>query len=451
MNGFFNKRIPTLLGILAIVIGIGVTSFLTEQGVILIGQASPSDEPKNIQITNITDTSFTVSYTTDGAVFGSLNVGGNSSLGTTVLDDRDKSLTEHKSHMMTVRSLAPNTSYFFSITSGQDTYLNNGVLYSAKTGPTLETPTTEQRLTVLGKIIMPDGSGAEAVVYLNISGAQNVSSITKQDGSYSFQLNSIRSTNLSSYFDVPLNAVTKLLIFAGSLNSRASLTATQFSEVPTVTLSQNYDFTIGNSPISENEVATASAGQVFPSSTPSASTNSNPEILTPKKNQTFSDEKPLFKGTAQPNEDVQITIHSDGAISAKVVADSNGNWTYRPKTSLTPGNHTISITSRDKFGILKTITSQFSVFAAGSQVGDSATPSATLTPTVTPTPAAVVTVVPIASATPTITIMPTEAPIITPTAVLPPVGNSTGEAVGIFGAALLIIGALLFIFTRLSI
>lgn len=450
MNNIWNKRIPTLFGLLAIVVGIAVTSFLTKQGVIFTGQASPSDEPKNVQISNITDASFTVSYTTDGEVFGSLSVGQNTSLGNTVLDDRDKTLTAHKAHVMTVKNLNPQTSYLFSIISGQNTYLKNGVLYDVKTGPPLDLSLSTERGNLSGKIVMPDGSnGTDTVIYLNIAGAQIMSTLTKSDGSYNLPLNSIKTAGLASYYDLLPEKVAKLSIFGNSLSSKASIRIVDISDVPTITLSQNYDFTISNSPL-QDSTATPSANQVFPSTAPSSS-NTTPQILTPKKDQGFSDDQPLFKGKATPNEDVEITIHSDDNISARVVADQNGNWTYRPDTSLTPGTHTITIKTKDSFGILKTITQQFTVYAAGSQVGESATPSATLTPTPTPTPT--LTIIPVATITPTEIITPSQTPTSTPTptTILPPAGSSTLPTIGILGATLIFIGAFLFIFTRVGI
>ncbi len=457
MNNIFNKRIPTLLGLLAIVIGIGITSFLTKTGVIFTGLASPTDEPTNVQISNVSDTSFTVSYTTDGAVFGSLNAGLNSSLGTTVLDDRDKTLTAHKTHMMTVRNLVPQTSYLFSITSGQNTFLKNGVLYNVKTGPAIDLPLITQRGSLTGKVVMPDGSSAaDVVIYLGVDGAQTLSTLAKTDGSYDLPLNSIRTADLMSYYSIPKGINVKLSIFGNSLSSKATLTSDQLAQVPTITLSQNYDFTISNSPLSGQVLVATPSGQLFPSATPSSSLNTaTPQILTPNKDQSFSDTQPLFKGKAQPNADVEISIHSDDAISAKVVADANGNWTYRPGSTLSPGTHTISIKTKDAFGIVKTITQQFTVFAAGSQVGVSATPSATLTPTLTPTvtatPTPTLTITPVASPTSTITLPPTKTPTAIPTKALAPTGNSSLPTVGVLGLAFVIIGALLFIFTRVEI
>ena len=86
----WDKRIPTLLAMLLIVVGVGITSFLVNKGVIIVGRASPTTNPQNVRISNITDNSFTVSYNTDAQVIGSINYGKNLNLGQTALDDRDQ-------------------------------------------------------------------------------------------------------------------------------------------------------------------------------------------------------------------------------------------------------------------------------------------------------------------------------------------------------------------------
>lgn len=449
MNNLFNKRIPTLLGLLTIVIGIGITSFLTRQGIIFTGQASPTDEPANIQIGNVTDSSFTVSYTTEGAVFGSINMGTNSGLGTTILDDRDKTLTAHKTHTMTANKLTPKTTYYFAIISGENTFIDNGVLYSITTGPSLNKSSTMQRESVTGKIIMPNGEvPTETMVYLEIEGAQALSTFAKSDGSYNIPLSLLRTSDLSSYYSLSEEAKVKLLIFGDSLKSNISLTAGGISQIPTITLSQNYDFTISNTPLAQSEPsATPSVEIAFPTATHSSSLNNDIQIITPEQDQGFSDDQPLFRGKAQPNESVEISIHSEEKIKSTVTTDANGNWTYRPDTSLSPGEHTISITTRDVFGILKTITQQFTVYASGSQVNESATPSATLTPTTTPT----LTVTPISTASPTETPTITPSLTISPTIALPPSGGNALTTISIFAALLIVAGGLLFIFTRVGI
>ena len=450
-NSIWNKRIPTLLGIFAIVIGIGLTSLLVKQGSIFVGHASPSDAPQNLKISNISDASFTVSYTTDDAVLGSLNYGDNTNLGKTVLDDRDRqTVTPRHTHVITLKNLNPNTTYLFSITSGQNTYLDNGSLFRTKTGPPLESPSL-QRLEISGKVILPNGNAPkESFLYAETDGAQALSAIVKPDGSYSLSLNPLREQDLSSYFALSKQTIFKMSIFGDSLTSKATISSDKAENVAIITLSKDYDFTVDNNPIFQAPISTPSANIVFPQATP-PSTLKTPQILIPKENQGLTDDKPLFKGTALPNQDVSITIHSTEQITAQVQTDQNGNWTYRPPSSLSAGNHTISITTRDAFGILKTITQSFTVYASGSQINQPATPSATLTPTptptikITPTPT-IATPSAIASQTPTLTLTPTASP--SPTAILPQTGSFTAPIAAIFSMGFIVLGALLFLFTR---
>lgn len=100
------------------------------------------------------------------------------------------------------------------------------------------------------------------------------------------------------------------------------------------------------------------------SNVPTSDSASAPMLLNPTSNEKVSDQTPSFEGTAQPNETVNITINSPQTITAQVKADSTGNWSYIPTTNLTPGNHTITISSRDSNGVLRTITQTFSVLAA---------------------------------------------------------------------------------------
>jgi len=101
--------------ILLITIGIGVTTFLVNQNILLRSNASTTEQPQNVRITNITDNSFSVSYETETQVIGSLNYGKDNKLGQQALDDRDQqagSLVSHLMHNITVRNLTPQTKYY---------------------------------------------------------------------------------------------------------------------------------------------------------------------------------------------------------------------------------------------------------------------------------------------------------------------------------------------------
>ena len=469
-RNIWDKRIPTLLGMFLILIGVGVTSYLVSKGIIFIGNASPSSVPQNVRITNVTDNSFTVSYATDADVIGSVNWGKDQNLGQTALDERDQqseSLVKHKIHSITVRNLTPSTKYFFSITSGQEKFLNNGSLFETTTGIAISDTPSNQK-PIVGKVVTPQGNNPnEAIVYITLDNSQVISSLIKSDGAYIVPLNSLRSQDLNSYLIFSDTKILKLLFYGDGLSSNVSLFASQINPVPTITLSKNYDFSQGTESVASSS-AKQNETQTFP--TPKASGNVSaraPEIITPKENQSFSDQQPLLKGIAQPNQTVDITIHSD-TIQAQVTADANGNWSYRPTSALTPGNHTITITTKDANGILRTITQAFTVYASGSQVNPVAnpptstptpTPAPTVSPTPTPTPVPTPTPTPTptTSATPTLlptptpipTVSPTPTPTKTPTpAPLAPGGRPPGPdskivGLGLLGGVLTIIGAVL--------
>jgi hypothetical protein len=362
-NKFWNKRIPTLFGILIITIGVAVTTFLVNQGVLLKSNAMPTEQPQNVRITNITDNSFSVSYETDSQVIGSLNYGKDNKLGQQALDDRDQqtgSLASHSIHNITARDLDPQTKYYFSITSGQNNYTNGDKLFEVITGSNISDSPPNQN-PIGGKITLIDGTAPkEAIIYVTADNSQVVSTLAKADGTYILPLNALRTNDLASYYTFPASGIIKMLILGDSLTSNASLSINQINPIPTIILSKNYDFK-----------QSQSSTQIIPDTSTSfpsfSSTSSASQILVLKKNQEFTDQKPVFKGAALPDETVNITIHSDQAIQATVKTDTKGNWNYRPTSNLTPGNHTITVQTKNSLGILQTITQSFVVYASGQQ------------------------------------------------------------------------------------
>lgn len=466
-ENFWNKKIPTIFGIIIITIGVGITTFLANQGTLFKSNASASDQPKNVRITNVNDTSFTVSYTTDGQVPGSLNYGKDKALGQSALDDRDQqagTLSNHSIHNITIQRLSAQTQYFFTITSGQENYLNSDQPFTVTTGPTLTNPSSQEPIT--GKTILPDGTApSEALIYVTMDGAQVISTLVKSDGSYILPLNSLRTTDNSAYFVFSKDTNIKILATANSLSSNASLLLSQIHPIPAITLSKNYDFRTGEMPTTI-PINLAS----FPSFESTSSAQTSPTILTPKNNQTFTDQQPLFKGTGLPDQNVQITIHSDVPIKTTVTTDTNGNWSYRPTAPLAAGDHTIAITTKNSSGILQTITQSFVVYAAGEQtypaisvtptitpkpsITIAPSPSPTAAPTASPTaaPIATPTISPFKTATATPTMSSSPAPIqtkggisVSPTTVLPPTGNPSIVTLGIIGTVISIAGGLLFL------
>lgn len=64
-------------------------------------------------------------------------------------------------------------------------------------------------------------------------------------------------------------------------------------------------------------------------------------------NATTYTEMPIFKGRTLPNSRVFLQIHSNEIISAEVMSDAAGNWSYQVQKNLSKGAHSLSITVKD--------------------------------------------------------------------------------------------------------
>lgn len=460
-NSIWNKRIPTLAGLLLIALGIGTITYLTGHRILFLGNAAASEEPKNIQITNLTDSSFTVVYTTDATVIGSIAYGIDKNIPQTAFDDRDQpngTPTLHNVHSVTVKKLQPKVTYYFSIKSGEETYLNNNQLYQIVTGTKINAPPSAEK-PITGKILSSTGDPpSEALILVKIKDSQTVSTLAKPTGFFIIPINAIRSGDLTSY--VPVQDGDTLMINAVTDTASSQVTFTLGGEnsVAPMTLSQNYDFTQAIS-------ATPASGSSHLVSLPNsiASSSATAAINQPGNNAGLVDTQPNIRGTAPPNTMVDIEIHSSEVVKGTVTADSSGFWSFRPNIPLSPGLHTLTAIFRDSSGILKTITQSFTVYAQGSQVDQSATPSATpivtssptQTPTQTVTPTNGLTVTVTQTVTPTVSVNPSAIPTSgTVTGRVTPsptprfiTGNETIPWIGVLGVASGIIGMILFLAT----
>ncbi|KKQ29677.1 MAG: hypothetical protein US48_C0001G0020 [Candidatus Levybacteria bacterium GW2011_GWA2_37_36] len=430
MKKLFSKKNLTILGIILVLIGIPLTIFILKNQTVFKSRASGSEEPLNVKITNITDTSFAITYQTESPSTGSISYGNDKKLGESELEDIDKekgAFSPKKIHSISVKKLTSATKYYLTIISGSNTFLNNGAPFEATTGPNISSASAKSNLasakqqTIKGKIVLPDGNALpDALVYLNAENSQLLSSTTTKNGEFSFSLKELRTADFSSYFDTNEDTILKIVATNGSLTSNVSASLSQDGSIPTITLSNDYDFTQKSS--TTKSAAVQSSG--FPSVTVTPEGNLKPKIISPKENQTIADQKPQFRGTSLPNEKVEIIIHSAEEITTQVTADSNGNWTYKPLTNLSPGVHTITIKTRDSQGILTTIIQSFTVLAAEAQmptVTSSATPIAIPIPTPTASSPTIVMLTPLSAPT------PTPPPILAPIESkggLPPTGNS---------------------------
>ncbi len=374
-----NKRIPTLLGLIIIIFGLSVTTLLTNKATFLQSNATENKQPQDVRITNISDNSFTVSYTTVSMESGFVKYGSTGSLDQTAFDDKDttQKLQTHIVHSITLNNLNPDTKYYFSINSGGETYLDNNNNFEITTAANTFNATSNS--PVSGRVMLANSNPPkEAIVYITVDNSQVLSTLVNTDGTYKIDLQHLLNFNLSNTLSLTRDSVIKMLVAGDSLSSNVTLNYYQSADVPVITLSNNYDFREGN----QQTASPSAALEGFPMQNITSSKSNSISILSPSKDQVISTQQPVLKGQATPNQNLQITIHSQQVVKANVITDSSGNWSYQPTTPLDPGTHTITVTGKDSKGILRTITESFTVYAAE----NSSTATAAIeTPTNTPT------------------------------------------------------------------
>lgn len=454
-NTIWEKHLPPFSGLVLVMALLLTISWLTSNVVLFSTKAAAGAEPKNIQVTNITDTSFSITYQTIDPVIGSVGYGTNNTLGNIGLDDRDQIMNkanQHRIHHITIRNLTPGSKYVFEISSGGTTYKNNEQLYEVTTAPTLNAQLTSLQ-PVKGQVTRDDGSiPIEGIAMISTPTSQIVTALLGPDGSYELPVDKLRSKDLSSW--EPITPETKLSIKVVDTNqqSDAVVLAGQANPAPLMVLSKNYDFSIA---VGETD-ATESAEPVLDLPIPVDTQQvTSPVISVPKEDQTFTDPQPVFSGKALPEKEVVITIESETTIEATLQSDANGNWEFQPTLPITPGKHTITIKSPDTEGILQSISQSFTVYAEGSQfIEPSISPPVLPTPVMASPSATTAPSPTVAQPTPTIVISSTPIPAdLSPQPTIPsgnpPVPNS-GSSTWIVGFVGILItagvGTLLFFF-----
>ena len=439
---------PTIFGVLIAAVGLITGVVLLRNPLSVLVGASPEEAPQKTQITNISDSEFVVSWVTSKAAAGFVQYGQGTNPDLVVSDDRDQdagNVGSYYTHFVTVRGLAPSSTYSFRIGSGKKLYDKDGQPYSISTGPTLNnTPTAD---IAYGQVNNSTGEAADgAIVYLHLPGVVPQASLVKATGSWVIPLATSRTTDLTSFapYD-PATANLEIFVEGGPMGvTQTTVTTADDKPVSSLILGVGADqISITNStpsPTIDPNLPSKFTGEVVAPATESAS-EANLAILTPKFAEQVNDQAPEIIGTAPAHAEVQIEIHSDEVLTGTVVADASGNWSYSVPTNLAPGEHTITISTLIN-GVVKKVTRSFVVSAAGESNTPSftATASATLAPTKTPTSTPIPTLTIVVTSTPKPTLAPRVAYPSTESGV-PTSGNLTPTLLlAILGLGLVVVG-----------
>ncbi len=237
----WQKRMPTLvgLGILIVAMVAGVLLFGNGTGV-FAPRATPQTTPKNIKISNVTDTSFTVSFITDESTPAFLKYGTSSpDLKNQAGDERDQitgTIKSYNTHHITVRGLQASTPYFFTLGTGSNsTFTNNGEPFKVKTAAAAGTQPAAK--TVYGSVTTESGAPAEgAIVYVKHAQAGELSSLVKSSGSWAVYLSNARTPDGSNYATTTDEDTLLVSVQGPATTKKAQITTTVAHAQPVETI-----------------------------------------------------------------------------------------------------------------------------------------------------------------------------------------------------------------------
>lgn len=412
-------KLPTILGLLVLTIGLVAGIFLINQTQVFKLGANVEAVPKNVRLSNITDVSLTVTWTTEVPSTGFVKWGtSNNVLSEVALEESDPPEGEVKKqlvHSVNLTGITSNTGLFITINSEGIDYDNSGIPWQATTlssGFLLRSPNLAS-----GIILQSDGiTPAKALVYLTVNG-KLLSNITSDEGSFIIPI--------SSYVEnITDTTVIEISVHDGSdLTSQAVIYPKAAKSVPTMIMGKTYDFrslsvandsALPESSLSIPESVEASSRFEIVRSQPleagdvTLDSHDNGEIITTTD--------PEFFGTAPQNTQIEVLVESE-LQTETVTANTRGQWNWSPPNNLDSGEHKVTIKWKDASGIIRTLTRTFVVSAADGPAFESTSSGILTTPTFSASPSPRPT--PIQSgqaATPIPTVVPTpETGSLTPT------------------------------------
>ncbi|OGM13826.1 hypothetical protein A3A76_04925 [Candidatus Woesebacteria bacterium RIFCSPLOWO2_01_FULL_39_23] len=356
------KKIPTITGIFVLLMGLvaGVVAINSKQ-IFRLG-ALEEISPKNIRISNINDTSITISWTTTTDTQGFIRWGEKpDSLNKSAFDSVNSDLRQ-KSHYIKLNNLTQKRNYYYSINSNGYDFDNDNLPWIIQTGPKLDLPTLPQ--IIYGSIISTSGEPEKnAIVFATVNGGSLLSTVTEDDGTWVIPLSLTRKSNLKSYVIInPDTTPVDINVQSDSSIALATIFPASAKPVPAITLGEVYDFknitpiNTGNTPSSDINIGEDD------SSTPVTASDSGIFIENLKDGETLDTTNPEFFGGGPPNKSFTITVESD-PVTGTVATDSDGKWDWTAPKSLEEGEHNITLSWTDENGVLQKINKKFSVEA----------------------------------------------------------------------------------------
>lgn len=410
-------KLPTPFYFFILIAGLILSISLVQSSKNFFSPAASTIVPKNVKVTNITDATFTVSWITETSAIGFVNYGENNNLGIMALDDRDLvsgSTNPYITHHITIKNLKPENKLYFKVGSNDKEFDYNGKLYEVNTAATLlSTPPASD--PVYGVIVKKDGTPAEgAIVYLTINNSAPLSTLVKDTGSWVIPINQTRSFDLTKYATyqaVGSNEEIYIQFGKGEVASATTQTGKD-KPYPNIMLGKTYDFRTEVAQKQNDNLL--SVAQVLGT----ASAALKPSISNPSEGEIEKNNPPQFLGTGKPGETVEVVLQSNEVITTKIKVNDDGHWAWTPPSTLSEGQHTITITTTDQEGKKLTVVRNFTVAKKPDVLAATITlPSFTSTPSASTTPV----ITQPSTPTPTVVTPKPQTPIASPS--MPKAGN----------------------------
>jgi hypothetical protein len=379
------KRIPTIFGlvILGVIVFIGIkfgSNQLTTRS-----KASSDCRPGSVQITNLTDIAFTISFTTTDECQMAVKIN----------DQTQPEASSSRLHYFDINKLIPSTSYSFVLTDGDKNYSDSNYQTKTLSSPSGNPP--ESNLA-WGKVLIADNQPASSgIIYINLPGALPLSSLVIPTGNWNISLSACFKLDKTGRFLPPSDVEEEIIYVAPDLSTTQIFNNTSRNNpAPDIYVGKN----VLTAPLVIQPVVTSAV----PSLAQSASFQF--DIYNPKDSETVSSVKPQFFGVGPVGSTINIKVESPVTLTGEISTQNDGSWSWSPPQDLAPGEHTITVTTRHpQTGVLQTITRHFTVLAADNSLAFSSSPSATL---ITPTmPASLVSPTLIPTPLPTTKAIPT--------------------------------------------
>ncbi len=393
------KRIPTLLGLLLVVAVVASGFYYYKQ---INPQIGSTITPQKVQITNVADNKFSVSWVTETGAVGVVEYGQvGEKLTKQASDERDKGQTtgSYQTHHISIEGLQPSTQYAFRIKSGESltSFDNGGSPYTVTTGPVIgSTPVSKN---FYGTVELPSKQSTRGtIVYVALPGAAVASTLVNESGNYAITLSTIRASDLRGYaqFD-PAATIVSVTLDSGKQQSTATVSLANATPVPTIILGQNVDFRNGPGTVQTPGVAEGMPREetptilnvepLAPENDINAVGTSTVTLLNPSvSGETLSSLRPEFRGTGPKGITLSIAITGQKTISDTAVIAADDTWSFAPKSDLKVGAQIITVSYLGSGGVEQQIEREFVVAnpGVGGEPAFVSTPSASKKASPTP-------------------------------------------------------------------